>query len=130
MSNVRIAQAAPAAESYSVRPSYKDKFCPQRSRALIKEVVERTIGPLVPYEHEKVPQISRDIAENVRNTLRTAQNPRYKLMVQVLIGQRGGQGVRMGASCFWDSDTDNMATFNYINDALFCIVTVFACYLY
>lgn len=130
MTSVRIAQQTPAPESYSIRPSYKDKFCPQRSKTLIKEVVERSIGPHVVYEHEKIPQISHDIAENVRNSLRTAQNPRYKIMVQVLIGQRGGQGVRMGASCFWDSDTDNLATYNYVNDALFCIVTVFACYLY
>ena len=40
---------------------------------------------------------------------------RYKFIVQVLIGERRDQGVRMGTKCFWDAGTDNQATENFMN---------------
>ncbi|CAM9219843.1 unnamed protein product, partial [Hapterophycus canaliculatus] len=40
---------------------------------------------------------------------------RYKYVVQVVIGEQRGEGVRMGSRCFWDSDTDNVASETYIN---------------
>lgn len=40
---------------------------------------------------------------------------RYKYVVQVVIGEQRGEGVRMGSRCFWDSDTDNVASETYVN---------------
>lgn len=40
---------------------------------------------------------------------------RYKYVVQVVIGEQRGEGVRMGSRCFWDSETDNVASETYIN---------------
>lgn len=37
---------------------------------------------------------SREIADSVRDKLKELEIPRYKYMVQVLIGERKGQGVR------------------------------------
>jgi len=36
--------------------------------------------------------------------------PRYKYMVQVIVGENKGEGVQIGSRCLWDSATDNMAT--------------------
>ena len=115
-------------DSYSIRPSFKDKFRPNKVKAVIKEIVDRQLFD-VKYEHEKVAENCRALSEQIRNDLRSAQ-PRYKIMVQVVIGDKKGQGVRIGSRCFWDSDTDNMATYTYTNETLFCVVVVFACYLY
>lgn len=41
--------------------------------------------------------------------------PRYKYVVQVVIGEQRGEGVRMGSRCFWDSETDNVANETYTN---------------
>ena len=40
---------------------------------------------------------------------------RYKFVVQVVIGEQRGEGVRMGCRCFWDSDTDGYAEDTYRN---------------
>jgi hypothetical protein len=48
---------------------------------------------------------------------------RYKFVVNVTIGEIRGEGVkyhpffnvRVGARCFWDADTDNVAQETYIN---------------
>ena len=58
------------------------------------------------------------------------KDKRYKYIVQVIIGQNSGQGVRVGSRCFWDEDTDDAAWVSFQNDSLFCLVTAFAVYLY
>lgn len=40
---------------------------------------------------------------------------RYKYVVQVVIGEQRGEGVRMGSRCFWDPETDNVASETYVN---------------
>ena len=58
---------------------------------------------------------SKEIADSVRDKLKELQIPRYKYMVQVVVGERKSQGVRMGCRCLWDSETDNFATAEFSN---------------
>uniref|UniRef100_A0AAX7SVX3 Uncharacterized protein n=1 Tax=Astatotilapia calliptera TaxID=8154 RepID=A0AAX7SVX3_ASTCA len=80
---------------------------------------------------------------------------KYKLVVQVVIGEQRGQGVKMSSRCFWDADTDSYAEDVFMNvsallshnfitrvrflkstlivlpqDSLFCVVAVFGSYYY
>ena len=41
-----------------------------------------------------------------------------------------GQGVQDGCRNFWDSETDCVAHESYIDDNLFCLVTVWGVYVY
>ena len=54
------------------------------------------------------------------------KDKRYKYLVQVIIGENKGQGVRVGSRCFWDEDTDDCAWYSYMDDNLFCMVAAFA----
>ncbi|CAG2054829.1 unnamed protein product [Timema podura] len=40
---------------------------------------------------------------------------RYKFMVQVILGEQHGAGVKTGARCLWDADTDNYASAVFLN---------------
>jgi len=55
---------------------------------------------------------------------------RYKFVVQVYIGERRDQGVRVGSRQFWDAGTDNMASETFTNDHIYAVATAFAVYLY
>ncbi|KAM4895123.1 dynein light chain Tctex-type protein 2B isoform 5-T10 [Sylvia borin] len=55
---------------------------------------------------------------------------RYKMVVQVVIGEQRGEGVNMAARCFWDADTDSCAHDVFMNDSLFCVVAAFGCFYY
>lgn len=54
----------------------------------------------------------------------------FRFVVQVSIGEQKGQGVRVVNRCFWDFETDNLATVTYKNDAIYCLVTAFGVYVY
>jgi hypothetical protein len=41
--------------------------------------------------------------------------PRYKYMVQVVMGEQKGEGIQIGSRFFWDSDTDKFATESFSN---------------
>ncbi|KHN75264.1 Tctex1 domain-containing protein 2, partial [Toxocara canis] len=41
--------------------------------------------------------------------------PRYKYVVQVVIGEQRGQGARIGGTCMWDCDTDTVSHHLYTN---------------
>ena len=51
-------------------------------------------------------------------------------MVQVLIGEQKGEGVRMSTRCLWDAEADNYASHTFLNDSLFCVAVVYGIYYY
>lgn len=55
---------------------------------------------------------------------------RYKHIVQVLLGERKGQGIKSGVRCLWDCEIDGYTSEIFMNDSIFCVTTVFAVYLY
>mmetsp|Transcript_14316 Transcript_14316/g.21638 ORF Transcript_14316/g.21638 Transcript_14316/m.21638 type:complete len:126 (-) Transcript_14316:16-393(-) len=117
-------------EKYQLRPNFKQKFKPQQIKDILREMlVEKLTGAT--YQSEMVAHLSKELANNIRDRLTTdLDNPRYKYVVNVFIGEQKGEGIKMGCRCFWDDETDNYATDVYMNDALFCIATVFGVYNY
>ena len=53
-----------------------------------------------------------------------------QIVVEVVIGEQRGEGVRMGSRCLWDLDTDNYASDVYMNDSIFCCAAAFGIYYY
>ena len=66
----------------------------------------------------------------VKTRLKDLNKARYKYVVHVILGQQKGQGVQAGSRCFWDFETDGMAFEQYVNDNVFCLITVYGVYFY
>jgi len=94
---------------------------------IIEEVVELNLK-----DKEYVPELAQKQAEDIVNQIRTAVRglnvPCYKIIVQSVIGQVEGQGVRLASKCLWDELNDNYASFTYKNASLFCTGIVFGIY--
>ena len=56
--------------------------------------------------------------------------PRYKYVVNVILGENKGEGARMDCKCLWDTDTDGFVQHVYTNASLFCVAVAFAMYYY
>uniref|UniRef100_A0A3P8WIM8 Dynein light chain Tctex-type 2B n=1 Tax=Cynoglossus semilaevis TaxID=244447 RepID=A0A3P8WIM8_CYNSE len=101
-------------DSYLIRPNYQHKFKPAVVKECIREIVrERLSG--VQYDPEQVSELSRSLADCIKDKVKSAGFDRYKLVVQVVIGEQRGQGVKMSSRCFWDADTDNYAEDLFMN---------------
>uniref|UniRef100_A0A3B3ZLX4 Uncharacterized protein n=2 Tax=Periophthalmus magnuspinnatus TaxID=409849 RepID=A0A3B3ZLX4_9GOBI len=116
-------------DTYLIRPNHQEKFKPAVVKECIREVVrERLTG--VRYDDEEVRQLSTTLADSIKDRVKKAGFDRYKLTVQVVIGEQRGQGVKMSTRCFWDADTDSYAEDVFITENLFCVVVVFGSYYY
>ena len=78
--------------TYVVRPSYKQKFPVGIVKEVMKGVLKQKLSG-TSYNTE----VTKEIAEVIRNKLKELGLARYKYMVQVVIGEQKGEGVRYGA---------------------------------
>ena len=62
------------------------------------------------FDEQEAKEWSLNIADTIRERVTRQLNiPRYKVIVQVTVGQMLDQGVRVVSRCLWDTATDNYA---------------------
>lgn len=94
--------------------SYREKVPVAAMKEIIHDcLVEKLTGQQ--YEGEKCNEAAKQLADTIRNRLKSLDYDRYKYIVQVLIGERREQGVYFGTRCFWDANTDNQASDTFTN---------------
>lgn len=112
-----------------IRPTYSNMFKPEQVKTILKACLTEFLTGKE-YNQTETGNWSKEIATIVKNKLKDLKLSRYKFMVQVVIGEAKGAGVRMGCRCLWDAQTDKVAEETYTNDSLFCVAVAFGAYLY
>lgn len=70
------------------------------------------------------------LARKIRDKLRESNRiPRYKINVQVFIGEKKDQKVIITAKGCWDHYLDNYAPYTYHGDGFYCTVLVWGFYI-
>lgn len=115
--------------AYQIKPSLEEKFKEMPVKEIIRTVLADTLLGKN-YESENVKKWTITIANEVNEKVKELQLKRYKHIVQVLLGEMRGAGVKSGVRCIWDSDTDSYTSDIFMNDTIFCVTTVFAIYMY
>lgn len=84
------------------------------------------------YKHDEINALNKKICEECKAKLKeaSANIKRYKVLVHCIIGEKKGQGIRMGNKCLWDTNTDSMVAANFENEHFFAVVTAFGAYYY
>ncbi|CBZ30842.1 conserved hypothetical protein [Leishmania mexicana MHOM/GT/2001/U1103] len=117
------------ATTFSLRPDHHHKFRPNELKPIAKAVLESRLEDQE-YNADEIQSISKEIADTVRDKIRSKDLERYKIIVHCMIGEQRGEGMRTGCKMFWDSDTDNYFEEVYVSKHLFAAVTVFGVYQY
>ncbi|XP_071442341.1 dynein light chain Tctex-type protein 2B-like [Hetaerina americana] len=114
---------------FKMRPHIRDRFRPSTVKDIIHTVLrEELVGKI--YADSDPSMLSSNIAQLVKRKVMELGFPRYKYVVQVILGEQIGAGVRTGTRCLWDADCDNYASDVYIGDSIFCMAVVFAFFVY
>uniref|UniRef100_A0AC11EEC4 Dynein light chain Tctex-type 2B n=1 Tax=Ovis aries TaxID=9940 RepID=A0AC11EEC4_SHEEP len=92
--------------TYILRPIFQQRFRPSVVKDCIHAVLKEELAN-AEYSPEEMPQLTKHLSENIKDKLKEMGFDRYKMVVQVVIGEQRGEGVFMAARCFWDADTDN-----------------------
>eukprot|EP00758_Cryptobia_borreli_P004148 Tbor_TRINITY_DN4211_c0_g1::TRINITY_DN4211_c0_g1_i1::g.24065::m.24065 len=114
---------------FTLRPPHQKKFKPALVKPLIKHILESKLQNQE-YHPDDVQNLSKDVSDTIRDKVRDLDFERYKIVVNCVIGEQRGEGVRVACNMFWDSDTDAYAEETYTNKHLFAVVTVYGLYQY
>lgn len=117
-------------ELHKIKPKPNEKFRPMKVRNAIKQMIKEGLNEIKEFDHENCQNACKNLSSGIKDKLKNLKLDRYKYIVQVSIGEKKGQGVRMANRCFWDSETDNMLVETFITDKLFCTVTIYGVYTY
>jgi len=72
--------------------------------------------------------MSKELANEILEEVKKFEYDRYKLVVDVTIGEYTGQGVRISSRAIWDTSTDSYASSTYRHGNVFVTAIVFGCY--
>ena len=100
--------------TYALKPKDNEKFIPKQAKSIIEDILERNCKTIT-YNADKCQLLSMELSEQIRDGLNKISMPRYKVVVQTIIGETRGQGVRVASRCLWDTETDNYSSCNWTN---------------
>jgi hypothetical protein len=95
------------------KPDTKGRFRPGPVKEIIREVLAKLKE--TKYDHDTSGTLVKQLSTEIRDRTRQLGFQRYKVMVHVVVGAFKGQGIRVANRCFWDTETDDVATESFKN---------------
>ena len=123
--------------TYHLGPNENERFSPSKAKTIAKEILVGELDGKVDETSvenwadfgDELENLSKDIADKIKERCKQSLNiPRYKILVQVTIGQMKDQGVKITSRCLWDTATDNYATVSFQNQHIWASAIVFGLY--
>ncbi|KAL0230523.1 hypothetical protein PCE1_004082 [Barthelona sp. PCE] len=82
------------------------------------------------YHSEETLSWSKELADELKFKFKRMNVPRYKIAVQVHIGENRGQGMCLQTRSFWDANTDSTYSASFQNKTLWATATVYFVFVY
>jgi len=114
--------------TYRMKPKEDERFVPRAVEAIIKEIMDKKLKK-TKWDDQKCKTLALELCAEIKEKIKDLNIPRYKVVLQSVIGEVKGQGAYIASRCLWDTETDNYASFSMKNSSLFCVVMVFGMYL-
>ncbi|XP_037871791.1 dynein light chain Tctex-type protein 2B [Bombyx mori] len=118
-----------APPKYEVRPSLGEKFQSQNVREIIVTTMqEQLMGRK--YRSDQAPRWTEEIANRVRQRVQDLDMKRYKILVQCIMIEMKGAGVKCAQRCMWDPETDDYVGDLFRNETIYCYTVAYGIYMY
>uniref|UniRef100_A0A7S2FB08 Dynein light chain n=1 Tax=Florenciella parvula TaxID=236787 RepID=A0A7S2FB08_9STRA len=115
--------------TYIMKPEETEIFYPSHVKRIAGAILEEELAGKMYDDEEEAKKWNTTICEKIKAQVKAECDiPRYKIIVQVTLGQMKDQGVRVASRCLWDTATDNYASVEYANQHLWCSAMVFGVY--
>mmetsp|Transcript_20612 Transcript_20612/g.40819 ORF Transcript_20612/g.40819 Transcript_20612/m.40819 type:complete len:146 (-) Transcript_20612:216-653(-) len=123
--------------TYRLKPEENEKFYPSKAKLIMTSVLEEELRDRIDEKSvedwadfgDDFESLTKEISDKIKQKCKAELNiPRYKIIVQVTIGQMKNQGVSVGSRCLWDTATDNYASARFQNQYIWASAVVFGIY--
>ncbi|XP_075981381.1 dynein light chain Tctex-type 5-B-like isoform X2 [Anticarsia gemmatalis] len=126
-----MSETKPAKQVRTYQPTYqlnaRRRFDAEKIQKVLKRIVDEELAE-IEYSEKVIPELTLNLCENIRNTVKEENYDRCRIIVIVSIGQRRQQGVHVFHTFLWDHERDAFASYNYENPHLFANIVVYGVY--
>eukprot|EP00842_Homolaphlyctis_polyrhiza_P005571 jgi/Hompol1/6014/HPOL_004809-RA len=110
----------PSAPSNAVvfENTYKLKPDKKFQSGAVKRIIEATLAKhltKVKYDYEKAPELVKTISNEILAAVKKLEFDRYKIIVDVNMGEFKGQGIKVASRAVWDTTTDSYSSASFKN---------------
>ena len=119
--------------NYEIRPKLIVKFTKEKVYDVIKNVLDqKMLSMRGKYNHEDAMQLNKEICDEVKLQLKEDKMnfKRYKILVHCIIGEKIGQGIKIGCRCMWDMTCDSVVSASWENEYTYAFCIAYGVYFY
>ena len=131
--NVKKKGPTEAERNYEIRPKLIMKFTKEKVYDVIKNVLDQKMQSMKgKYNHEDAMQLNKEICDEVKLQLKEDKMnfKRYKILVHCIIGEKKGQGIKIGCRCMWDMTCDSVVSASWENEFTYAFCIAYGVYFY
>lgn len=114
--------------TYRMEPDPDHRINMLRINQVVTTIIDAAVTNYT-YDANQARQLTLTLADRLRAQIKSLVYPRYRVIVQVCIGQKKGQDVRVISRALWEPKWDRHITINketsnaYVNVTIFCVYT-------
>lgn len=120
--------------TYETRPKLIVKFTKDKVYDIIKNILDQKMMETMPdkYNQDDALQLNKEICDEVKNQLKDSKLnfKRYKILVHCIIGEKRGQGIKIGNRCMWDVTCDSCVYASWENEYTYAFCIAYGVYFY
>ena len=131
--NAKKKGAQEVERNYEIRPKLIAKFTKDKVYDIIKNVLDQKMQAMRDkYNPEDAMQLNKEICDEVKYQLKDDKLnfKRYKILVHCIIGEKKGQGIKIGCRCMWDVTCDSMVSASWESEGVYAFVIAYGVYFY
>lgn len=113
--------------TYKLGPDSGKVASSNKIETAVKSILEQFLGK-EKYSPDTCSSLACSLSIMIKNAVKDMDLPRYKIITNVIISQRGTQSMQTASRCLWDTSTDNFSHVTYSNASLCAVVTVHCVY--
>ena len=99
--------------TFQMGPKDDQVFLPSRITKIVEEIIDSKLKDKE-YQEAEAKQWVLELCNEIKAGVKEGGGiPRHKIIVQVIIGENAGQGIRVASKSLWDTNVDNWASFSY-----------------
>lgn len=113
--------------TYQLHPEDDKKFKSYVVEGEMRRILSETLDR-VDYKDSMGSALTTDLANDIKKAIQGLGWPRYKYVVQVVLGQNKNQSVQVGSRCLLDQAADSFACTSYKTKTIFAVAACFGVY--
>lgn len=121
----QLAYNAPKPPTYQLTP-HKPFNCLE-IQPLIKKIVDGRMRTFR-YNPNTAALLTKILTSECKDAVKSLKLDRYKVVCQVVLGQKQIQGMSVNSQCAWDTNTDNVVSYSWESPMVYCTVMVYGIY--